>query len=69
MILNNGNLVEECDDYRRRRSLKFREKMRARRAKLFDDPFYKRDRTLKNANKVEAAKRRKRDGTGKFNFE
>ena len=39
------------------------------RAKMFNDPFYKQDRSQKNLNKVVAAKRRKRDGTGKFNFE
>ena len=43
--------------------------MRAHRAKVFNDPFYKKDRSAKNLNKVIAAKRRKRDGTGKFNFE
>ena len=36
---------------------------------MFNDPFYKQDRSQKNLNKVVAAKRRKRDGTGKFNFE
>ena len=39
------------------------------RAKIFNDPFYKQDRSQKNLNKVFAAKRRKRDDTGKFNFE
>ena len=39
------------------------------RTKIFNDPFYKQDRSHKNLNKVVAAKRRKRDGTGKFNFE
>lgn len=62
-------LIEGESSYRRRRSLKFREKQRSRRQKLFNDPFHKKDRNLKNANKVNAAKRRQRDGTGKFNFE
>ena len=56
-------------DYRRRRSLKFRFKMRELRDKLFGNPFHKKDREAKNENKVIAAKRRRRDGTGKFNFE
>ena len=43
--------------------------MRAWRLKVFKDPLYRTDRTIKNANKVVAAKRRKRDITGKFNFE
>lgn len=43
--------------------------MRARREKIFNDPFYKKDRSAKNLNKVNAAKRRKRDGTGKFEEE
>ena len=64
-----SNLIEEEEDFRRRRSLKFRKKMRDRRSKLYDDPFYKPDRSIKNSNKVAAAKRRKRDGAGKFNFE
>jgi len=63
------NLIDKEDEYRRRRSLKYREKMRARRLKLFNDPFFKLDRSFKNSNKVNAAKRRQRDGTGKFNFE
>jgi hypothetical protein len=57
------------DEYRRKRSLKFREKMRLWRAKNFNDAFHKVDRNQKNANKVNAALRRKRDETGKFNFE
>ena len=56
-------------DYRRKRSLKFRAKMRAWRSKVFNDPFHKKNRTIKNENKVIAAKRRKRDDTGKFNYE
>ena len=64
-----SNLVEEEEDFRRRRSLKFRKKMRDRRSKLFDDPFFRPDRSVKNSNKVAAAKRRKRDDAGKFNFE
>ncbi len=57
------------NDYRRLRSLKFREKMRQRRSYLYNDPFFKKDRNLKNLNKVNAAKNRKRDDTGKFNYE
>ena len=64
-----GKRFEEVDDQRRKRSLKFRAKQRAMRAKIFNDPFYKQDRSQKNMNKVVAAKRRKRDDTGKFNFE
>ena len=61
--------IDQESSYRRKRSLKFREKMRAWRLKVFKDPLYRTDRTIKNANKVVAAKRRKRDNTGKFNFE
>ncbi len=43
--------------------------MRDWRSKNFNDPFHKVDRNYKNANKVSAALRRKRDETGKFNFE
>ena len=43
--------------------------MRAWRTKVFKDPLYRVDRSKKNANKVIAAKRRKRDTFGKFNFE
>ena len=43
--------------------------MRTWRASLFADPFFKKDRSIKSLNKVLAAKRRKRDGTGKFNIE
>ena len=43
--------------------------MRGLRDKVFGDPFHKKDREAKNANKVIAAKRRQRDDTGKFNFE
>ena len=68
-IIIEGQRFEEVDDQRRKRSLKFRAKQRAMRAKMFNDPFYKQDRSQKNLNKVVAAKRRKRDGTGKFNFE
>lgn len=64
-----GNLIDSEKSYRRKRSLKFREKMRAWRTKVFKDPLYRVDRSIKNANKVIAAKRRKRDTFGKFNFE
>ena len=64
-----AGLYEEERDARRKRSLKFRAKMRARRLNLFKDAFHKPDRTLKNLNKAAAALRRRRDGTGKFNFE
>ena len=57
------------NDYRRLRSLKFRAKMRDKRSQLYNDPFFKKDRNIKNLNKVNAAKNRKRDDTGKFNFE
>ena len=43
--------------------------MRAKRLKLYNDAFYIKDRSFKNPNKVIAAQRRKRDETGKFNFE
>lgn len=43
--------------------------MRDKRSRLYNDPFYKKDRNVKNQNKVIAAKNRKRDDTGKFNFE
>ena len=49
--------------------MKFRAKMRAQRSRIFNDPFYKKDRNHKNPNKVVAAKRRQRDDSGKFNFE
>lgn len=62
-------MQDEKIDLRRKRSLKFRAKMRAWRTSVFGDPFHKKDRTMKNENKVIAAKRRKRDDTGKFNFE
>ena len=64
-----GNQIDSEKSYRRKRSLKFREKMRAWRTKVFKDPLYRVDRSIKNANKVIAAKRRKRDTFGKFNFE
>ena len=64
-----GNQIDSEKSYRRKRSLKFREKMRAWRTKVFKDPLYRVDRSVKNANKVIAAKRRKRDTFGKFNFE
>ena len=64
-----GKLIDSEKSYRRKRSLKFREKMRAWRTKVFKDPLYRVDRSIKNANKVIAAKRRKRDTFGKFNFE
>ena len=64
-----GKLIDSEQSYRRKRSLKFREKMRAWRTKVFKDPLYRVDRSIKNANKVIAAKRRKRDTFGKFNFE
>lgn len=65
-----AGLIEDVGiSYRKKRSLKFREKMRSVRKKIFNDPFHKKDRSLKNANKVNAAKRRLRDETGKFNFE
>ena len=64
-----GNQIDSEKSYRRKRSLKFREKMRAWRKKVFKDPLYRVDRSIKNANKVIAAKRRKRDTFGKFNFE
>lgn len=64
-----GNKIDSEKSYRRKRSLKFREKMRAWRTKVFKDPLYRVDRSVKNANKVIAAKRRKRDTFGKFNFE
>ena len=56
-------------DYRRKRSLKFRAKQRKQRAETFGDAFHKQDRSFKSLNKVLAAKRRKRDGQGKFNLE
>jgi len=43
--------------------------MRDWRTSVFGDPFHKKDRARKNENKVIAAKRRKRDDSGKFNFE
>jgi hypothetical protein len=43
--------------------------MRVWRAKVFNNPLHRVDRTFKNANKVIAALRRKRDQTGKFNYE
>ena len=43
--------------------------MRKWRVETFADPFHKQDRTIKSESKVLAAKRRKRDDTGKFNFE
>ena len=64
-----GNQIDSEKSYRRKRSLKFREKMRAWRTKVFKAPLYRVDRSIKNANKVIAAKRRKRDTFGKFNFE
>jgi len=64
-----ANLIEGEAKYRRRRSLKFRQKMRARRQKLFKDRLHRPDRTVKNENKIVAAKRRKRDDLGKFNLE
>lgn len=64
-----AQLIEGEVDYRRKRSLKFREKRQAWRQKIFDDPFHKLDRSQKNVNKAVAAKRRKRDIHGKFNFE
>lgn len=64
-----GKLIDSEKSYRRKRSLKFREKMRAWRTKVFKDPLYRVDRSIKNANKVIAAKRRKRDTFGKFNYE
>ena len=64
-----GGQIEQQAEYRRRRSLKFRAKMRAHRAKLFSDPFHKKDRSCKNEKKIEAAKRRRRNSLGKFNFE
>jgi hypothetical protein len=59
----------EGENYRRKRSLKFRVKMRVKRSKVFGDSFHKQDREYKNANKVIAALRRKRDDAGKFNLE
>ena len=61
--------IDDELDYRRKRSLKFREKRQAWRQKVFNDPFHKLDRSQKNLNKAVAAKRRKRDIHGKFNFE
>lgn len=55
--------------YRRKRSLLFRAKMRQYRTRVFGDAFHKQDRTFKSINKVLAAKRRQRDGKGKFNIE
>lgn len=43
--------------------------MRSKRKRLYGHSFLKVDRTIKNANKSNAARRRKRDGTGKFNYE
>lgn len=51
------------------RSLKFRSKMRKLRIRIFGDAFHKQDRSIKSINKVLAAKRRQRDGKGKFNLE
>ena len=56
-------------NYSRKRSLKFREKMRKWRTQTFGDAFHKQDRSVKSLNKQLAAKRRKRDDTGKFNLE
>ena len=55
-------------EYRRKRSLKFRAKMRDWREKVFNDAFHRKDR-MKNLNKQIAARRRQRDGKGKFNLE
>ena len=68
-ILTDAKFMSETVDYRRKRSLKFRAKMRAQRSRIFNDPFHKKDRNHKNPNKVIAAKRRQRDDSGKFNFE
>jgi len=43
--------------------------MRVKRIKLFGNSFHKQDREYKNANKVTAALRRKRDDAGKFNLD
>ena len=68
-LLIKGNCFNEKNlDYRRKRSLKFRAKQRAWRTLLFQNPFHRKDRS-KNLNKQVAAKRRKRDDTGKFNIE
>jgi hypothetical protein len=64
-----AGLFDQVMDERRKRSLKFRATMRSRREKIFQDPFHKPDRSFKNENKVTAAKRRKRDDSGKFNLE
>ena len=66
-IIENGLKVRS--NYRRERSLMFRTKMRKQRVKIYGDAFHKMDRTVKSINKVLAAKRRQRDGKGKFNLE
>ena len=67
-IMETGTGSQEAD-YRRKRSLKFRAKMRQWRQATFANAFFKPDRTVKSELKVLAAKRRKRDDGGKFNFE
>ena len=63
-----GCRIDEVFDYRRRRSLMFRSRMRNKRAALYKNPLFKPDRTSKNSAKSEQAKRRWRNKLGQFNF-
>ena len=56
-LIIEGQEYEDEKDYRRKRSLKFRAKMRDWRKKVFKDPFHRKVRK-KNKNKILAAKRR-----------
>ena len=64
--LHDDATIDEKENYRRKRSLKFRAMMCNRRNKLFGEPFLRVDRKSKNAGKARAAKNRERDDTGKF---
>jgi len=68
IIIKNRLFDKIKNDPRRKRSLKFRAKQREWRIAIFNDAFHRKDRS-KNLNKVTAALRRKRDETGKFNYE
>ena len=68
-VIISNNYVEEVSSDRRKRSLKFRAKMRRIREIHYGDCFFKKDRSLKNVNKALAARRRRRDKTGKFDYQ
>ena len=58
--------IDNIFDYRRRRSLMFRSKMRNKRAALYKDPLFKPNRTSKNSARSKQAKRRWRNKQGQF---